>query len=247
MNPIKKIKPTMSQRANTSRDYYALNINDESTKLIIENSRDRIATVTYEKTLFTSEYEEKLKFYTQVKDEFFEIQKKWDGFAETIQQQDIIISAFTGFRNKDKPEKVLQRTIEKGTQPVVERGRYTIDWIKEAQNKLTEKNIFLNIDELWNFMLSDAGGLYERFPDRKQKTKYAKCSTFQSIITHCLKFNTRKSRNQILVQYENKIGLDAWVDDKGIPRAEYIKEFMYGENDSRVIKLPLDAERRASN
>lgn len=217
-----------------NKEFYSLNLDVNSVALSLQNARDKILATKVLQEKFLPEYDEKKKFYESVRVEFASIQSQWDNLELDIKNQEILVNAFTTFTNSKSENKRLQRMIDIKDKPKGPEKDMNVKWLQECVKVLLVTKIFMSWKELWDEFTKDAA-LIQRCNKNKTQFGHMKGIAIHGIMKHIGRDHRKRQSLQLLVLYNDKIGLPDWVDDNGIPVQVKIKEFMFaGSNDNGV-------------
>lgn len=212
---------------------FALNLGDGMKERIIQNAREKIATLEVSKEKIFPEYTEKKDFFEAAQKEYLEIKSQVDNIDDEIKKQNVLIDTFVHYNKSKDPDKRLQLN---GHKPEINgtKAAKRIAWINEAVTVLEDENKFMSAEEIFSKVLSKSH-VQECLKLMKSSKNPASIrgTTIDSYIEHSIKTakgtygGTFKPR---LTTYKDLIGLVQWTDGDNVPLAQFMVTFMHGSH-----------------
>lgn len=194
----------------------------------IENAKTMLQILQNEQEAIKPTYIEKKKFYEEVKADFEEIESRYSGFNDRMQEQRQIIESIENF----KTNPIALKMIRQGTPAdhgAPKAHRTTINWIDEVSALLETKNQFLYLDEVFDILQKD-----ERLIKLGESTK----TGFKGLVYQAKRTihdsaendysDNKYGRKKLLCYYKKRLGLYTWLNEEGVPKdPQHMKQFMF--------------------
>jgi hypothetical protein len=207
-------------------------LDEKMKETLLKVANLRLALIAKEMEEIQPEYQKEKEFFEEAKAKFEEWQSRWDN----LEAEELEVN------------RLIQRFVHKENKPYVpahkNKGRKIcnrIDWLGEAEAILKVQDRFMQPIEIWNIVIEQ--------PNVKEQMKLMKSvqnnitsvrnATMTTWIKHATMYKDDAAKTAYfkgrLTIYNNLLGLTQWVDQKNIPKPNYMKPFMFGD-----VKMKVD-------
>jgi hypothetical protein len=215
----------MSKKASKDTKRVVLNLSEGMNERIVKNSQDKIHQLEASIERMMPVFMEKKEFYDLAFKEFNDVKVQMENLEGEINKEEIIIATFKTY-GKGEVVRQVQEEQRSGT-----RAPKRIAWLDEASDVLAQADRFLEPLEIFESIMAKPH-IQDSLKQMKSGSNVTsvRMTTLDSLISHGKKAMSGKYTNIFkprVTWYQERLGLPEWTDENSVPKARYIKEFMY--------------------